>query len=224
LLFNKEYPSSKARDFHWHHIFGIWAALPLLAVVYTGAVISYPWAANFMYLVFGADLPAAPAAPPGGGPGSGGAVATDAVASDDANYLSLAVLVEKALAHEPVEWERLTVSIPTAASTTLQVEIDSGNGAQAQLRHTLTLDRASGEIVAVRDFGDQPLAQRLRGIARYLHTGEVLGFWGQTIAGLVSLASLFLVWTGLALSYRRLVVPALRRRRAPAVSSGSSVA
>ena len=89
----------------------------------------------------------------------------------------------------------------------MQIEIDHGNGAQAQLRHTLSLDRETDTIVGRRGFGDQPEAQRLRGIARFLHTGEVLGFWGQTIAGLASLAGVLLVWTGLALAWRRLVQP-----------------
>jgi uncharacterized iron-regulated membrane protein len=225
LLFSKSYPNSKARDFHWHHIFGMWAAVPLIAVVYTGAVISYPWAANFMYLVFGAEIPAAQGGPggggPGAGPGAGAGNAAPAVLASNADNLSLATLVERALAHEPVAWERLTLTLPAAADDSVQIEIDTGNGAQAQLRQTLTLDRASGEVLAVRGFGDQPLAQRLRGIARFLHTGEILGFWGQTIAGLVSFASLFLVWTGLALSYRRLIVPLLRKRRADGMTPGN---
>lgn len=57
---------------------------------------------------------------------------------------------------------------------------------------------------------------------RSLHTGAALGIIGQTIAGLVSLTSLVMVWTGLALAlaYRRLVVTPLRRRRARS-SAGS---
>lgn len=226
LFFNRAYSDSKARDFHWHHIFGMWAALPLIAVVYTGAVISYPWAANFMYVVFGAEVPAVQAGQGGSGPGAGRAVQGDvepAAVVEDRNSLSLAALVEMALAHEPVAWERLTLTLPAASAESVQIEIDIGNGAQAQLRQKLTLDRESGEVLAVRGFGDQPLAQRLRGIARFLHTGEILGFWGQTVAGLVSFAALFLVWTGLALSYRRLIVPLLRRRRGAEVAKESSV-
>jgi uncharacterized iron-regulated membrane protein len=48
---------------------------------------------------------------------------------------------------------------------------------------------------------------------RFLHTGEALGLAGQTIAGLVSLSSAIMVWTGLALAWRRLVRPQLRRHR-----------
>jgi uncharacterized iron-regulated membrane protein len=52
---------------------------------------------------------------------------------------------------------------------------------------------------------------------RFTHTGEVLGFWGQTLAGLVSLGAAVLVYTGLLLSLRRLL--AWRRRAARATAS-----
>lgn len=142
---------------------------------------------------------------------------------DTTTYLPLSALVERALNHDGRPWERLTVSIPQPQDSRVQIEIDQGNGAQAQLRETLILDRSSGAVVDVRGFGDQTRQQQLRGIARFLHTGEILGFWGQTVAGLASLASLFLVWTGLALSYRRLIVPLLRRRTT-SLASGSTVA
>ena len=38
---------------------------------------------------------------------------------------------------------------------------------------------------------------------RFAHTGEVLGLTGQTVAGLVSAGAVVMVWTGLALSWRR---------------------
>jgi uncharacterized iron-regulated membrane protein len=47
-----------------------------------------------------------------------------------------------------------------------------------------------------------------------LHTGEALGIVGQTIAGLVSLTSILIVWTGLALAWRRLIQPLYRRKPA----------
>lgn len=239
LWFKRAYPDSKARDFHWHHIFGFWSALPLFAVVYTGAVISYPWAANLMYAALGAEIPVPPAtAPTAPGGNAAAAPAQQAVAAqagaqpfalqqtteaqqgsaamprnEALTFMSLDALVAAALAQDSASWKRLTLTLPKANDTSLQVEIDKGNGAQAQLRHTLILDRVSGAVQEQRGFSDIPDAQRLRGIARFLHTGEVLGFWGQTIAGLVSLFALFLVWTGFALSWRRLIVPLLRKKQ-----------
>ena len=45
--------AGKARDFSWHNVFGIWSALPLVAVVASGAVISYPWASDLVYRAVG---------------------------------------------------------------------------------------------------------------------------------------------------------------------------
>jgi uncharacterized iron-regulated membrane protein len=228
LWFRSDYPSSKSRDFHWHHIFGIWAALPLLAVVYTGMVISYPWAATALYRVFGAELPVAESAAPVAG-GAPGATATTLLPPRDPAAavlgspihtvagpqppLALASLVERAVAHAQGDWQRLQITLPAPADSLVRIEIDRGNGAQAHKRYTLGLERSSGAVVDVRTSADTPATQRLRGIARYLHTGEVLGFFGQTVAGLVSLAALFMVWTGFALSWRRLIQPLLGRRR-----------
>ena len=219
LWLRTDYTSSKVRDFHWHHVFGIWMALPLLAVVYTGAVMTYPWAANLLYRAFGAEIPAPPSGPGGPPPGFGGgpnpfAAANGGAASEGQNdSLTVDALLQAALADaNSAGWKRVTLSLPAANDKTVRIEIDQGNGAQAHLRHTLILDRSSGDIKQVREFGDTPKAQRLRGIARFLHTGEVLGFWGQTLAALASTAAMLLVWTGLSLAWRRLIQPLFNRK------------
>lgn len=219
LVFSKAYPDSKSRDFHWHHIFGIWAAIPLFFVVYTGAVISYPWAANLMYMAFGAELPQQPAQGAGGpggpgpqGPGRSAPLEQDGSAAMRPTFLSLDALVASASAETNGAWNRLNVTLPAAADANIQIEIDQGNGAQAHKRYTLSIERSTGRVAGTRTFADQPEATRLRGIARFLHTGEVLGFWGQTLAGLASFAALFGVYSGFALSYRRLIQPLLRRK------------
>jgi uncharacterized iron-regulated membrane protein len=220
LAFRSNYPTSKIRDFHWHHIFGIWAAIPLLAVVYSGAVISYPWAANLMYMAFGAEIPAAGGGrggPPNPGPGqqrptAGPVLGNSGDLAVAPTFLSLDTLLAKAQTEAGNEWNRLTLTLPKAEQNAVQIEVDRGNGAQAFKRYTLSLDRTTGEVVSVQNFADTPEAQRLRGITRFLHTGEVLGFWGQTIAGLASLAALFMVWTGFALSWRRLIQPLFKKR------------
>src|SRR5690606_1179664 len=49
LLFNAKATSAQARDFNWHHVFGIWSAIPLAVVVATATVFSYPWASDLVY-------------------------------------------------------------------------------------------------------------------------------------------------------------------------------
>jgi hypothetical protein len=64
----------------------------------------------------------------------------------------------------------------------------------------------------------------VRSILRFAHTGEVLGSLGQTIAGLVTLGAVFLVYTGLALTLRRFLKWTRRRRRFEADGAGRRVA
>jgi uncharacterized iron-regulated membrane protein len=47
---------------------------------------------------------------------------------------------------------------------------------------------------------------------RFAHTGEYWGLPGQTIAGLASAVACVLVWTGLALAWRRFVAWRARPR------------
>ncbi|MGW8369240.1 MAG: PepSY domain-containing protein, partial [Gammaproteobacteria bacterium] len=70
----------------------------------------------------------------------------------------------------------------------------------------------SGEVASWQPFESQSPGRRARSWVRFLHTGEALGIVGQTIAGLVSLTTLVMVWTGLALAYRRLISPLFRSR------------
>jgi uncharacterized iron-regulated membrane protein len=77
---------------------------------------------------------------------------------------------------------------------------------------TLTLDPYTGSVLHREGFGDQNLGRQVRSWTRFLHTGEALGPAGQFIAGLASLGSCVLMWTGLALAWRRFF-----GRNAPAV-------
>ncbi len=44
---------------------------------------------------------------------------------------------------------------------------------------------------------------KVRRWLRYAHTGEVYGVIGQSIAGAVSAGAAVMVWTGVAMSWRR---------------------
>lgn len=123
---------------------------------------------------------------------------------------SLDELFERAAAHVG-DWKQITITLPREGAGTVSFAIDQGNGGQPHLRHNLSLDRATGAVAAWEPFSNQSPGRQARSIIRFLHTGEALGIWGQTIAGLVSLTSLIMVWTGLALAWRRLVQPLLRK-------------
>ena len=52
-------------------------------------------------------------------------------------------------------------------------------------------------------FSSLTAGRRARSWLRFAHTGEVAGVVGQTVAGLVTAGGAVLVWTGLALAWRR---------------------
>ena len=219
LLFNAKATTAKARDFNWHHVFGIWSAIPLAVVVATATVFSYPWANDLVYRVAGEEPPARGGG--GGGPPRGqtepAIIAPDGTAIDRLGYDALL-----ARAAAQGEWRTLTLSIPAdAESPTVRIGIDEGNGGQPYLRHTLTLDASTGAVETWAPFSSQSTGQKARSWIRFLHTGEALGIVGQTIAGLVSFTSILMVWTGLALAWRRLIQPLFRRKQVTTTPSAA---
>ncbi len=104
------------------------------------------------------------------------------------------------------------MQLPTSATGHFTYNIDSGTGGQPQKRAQLVLNPSSGEVVRWEPFSSYTRGRKLRSILRFAHTGEVAGIPGQTIAGLVSIGGAFLVWTGLALAFRRSLAFAKRWR------------
>ena len=203
LLFRRNLPTAKARDYNWHHVFGIWSLVPLFAVVVSGVVISYPWASNMVAAVFGPVSPAA----------TGQAASEERQGQNRAQgeAVSLQAIADTLKQAEP-DWQTLSVKLPNGQAARVVMTVDTGNGTQLSRQTSYTVSRVSGEVLGVSGAEDQPAGRRARVFLRFLHTGEVYGFIGQTLAGLASLASVFLFYTGFALAYRRLIQPLFRRR------------
>ena len=190
----------KARDFNWHHALGIWSFVPLVFIVSSGVVISYRWAGDLVYRAAGESPPLAaprPAAPRAGG-GDAGTARPNPVALEH-----LDPLLERA-ARKVADWRTITMTLPPDATAPVSFSIDRGNGGQPQRRATLALDPADGTELSWLPFEAQTPGRRARSFLRFAHTGEYFGLAGQTLAGLVTLATAVLVWTGIALAWRRL--------------------
>ena len=120
-------------------------------------------------------------------------------------------------------WQSISLRVP-APGASVVFNIDRGDGGQPHLRSTLTLDAGTGSLVAFETFSDLTLGRRIRNTMRFAHTGEVLGLPGQTVAGIASAGGAVLVWTGLALAWRRFRAWMGRRDRsseAPSVSTAA---
>jgi len=196
--------SGKARDFHWHHVFGIWCAAPLFFIVLTGVVMSYPWANDLLFRMAGSE--AGRSAPPRREPARREAAQ---VSADGLNPLWLRA------ERQVKTWKSITLRMPGAGARTAQFTIDEGNGRQPRKRSLLTLDRQSAAVVRWEPFESNSLGRRLRSWVRFGHTGEAFGVVGQTVAGAASAGGVLLVWTGIALAARRFI--AWKRRAAKVV-------
>lgn len=180
----------KARDWNWHNVFGFWFLLPLFAVALTGIVLSYAsvnqWWGEFAgrhLLAAVQPLPAAPAASDAA-PGWTGAMAVVQRQFPDWRWM-------------------MTNNVPQGAAGTIGMQVGTGSFGQRSLVHSIGFDPATNTIVKTSAWENDAANKRARAIARFGHTGEIVGLWGQMLAFLACVAGLVLVYTGFALSWRR---------------------
>jgi uncharacterized iron-regulated membrane protein len=230
LLFNPR-ARGKARDFNWHNVIGSWCAVPLFVVVLSALPISFGWFNALVYRAVG-EAPPPPArgggAPPAAGARESAAPAADpqrgnggATASTDIRDLD--ALWSQA-ERQVTGWRTVALRLPASADAPAVFTIDRGDGGQPHLRSTLTLDTRTGAVVRHETFSDLTLGRRIRNTMRFAHTGEVLGIPGQTVAGIASAGGAVLVWTGLALAWRRFrawLAPRSRRDTQSRVSNAA---
>ena len=57
ILFFRKTKSSRARDFNWHNVMGIWSSVPLIVIIATATVFYYTWANNLVYTLVGEEPP-----------------------------------------------------------------------------------------------------------------------------------------------------------------------
>jgi hypothetical protein len=184
----------------------VWTAIPLVIVVAGAVPISYPWASNLVYRLAGDTPPPTAAAAPGR--------ASERLA---VTYVSGGLDGAWASSQAQIpNWRTMTTRLATSAKAPVTISVDEGYAGQPQLRTTFTFDRASGSLEKAENFKSLSSGRQLRSWLRFAHTGEIYGLLGQTVAGLVSLGAVVLVYTGLALAVRRLAAW-VGRSRATAV-------
>ena len=190
----------RARDFNWHNVIGIWCAPVLLVLTLTGAIMSYQWANNLLYTLTGNEPPPAPApgaaAPPREGQRRPRAAETGRPA------VGLDALWARA-ERQVQGWVAINARLPQRPDGPVTFFIQEPVGWHPSPRSQLVLDPVTADVVKWEPFAGQNMGRRLRAWVRPLHTGEAAGLVGQTIAFLASAGGTMLVWTGLALAWRR---------------------
>ena len=224
VVWFKSASTGKARDFNWHNTIGFWCAIPIVIMTASGSVISYTWATNLVYRAMGSPVPAARAAAGGAARGAqqaraetprqggdsrrpeGARNAGGPGAPDAATVIPPAIDRAFARAEQQVPtWEQLSFRLPNRGDGPVQFTLMDGAQWNNFARSQLTLNGATAEVVQWQPYEGQSLGQKARGWLRFAHTGELGGLTGQIIAGIGCLGGMFLVYTGFALAFRRLV-------------------
>jgi len=186
--------NGKARDFNWHNVIGFWSAALLFLIVLSGSVISYRLMSDAVYQAVGE------APPQRSRPASKKLVEKRTTAPETVDFEAVFATAREQFP----DWESITIPLPESATKTLTVALDRGSGGQPHLKSSVIVEAATAKLVRREDFGDNTLGRRLRLLLRFIHTGEAGGLAGQTLAGIVTVGACVLVYTGIALSLRRL--------------------
>lgn len=209
----KKGPNSKFRDYNWHHVFGIWSLIPLIAIVFTGMGFSYPTVKNFVSDVF-AEPGQEQARPQGGGGGRGqapqGPAITAPAGSEQKSLGELIAITQKELDDD---WYKISASPARNATSAAEIRIGLEKSLSPTKDLSLSINPYTGEIVKRLGWEQMTTQAKANQVMRRLHTGEFYGVIGQTIAGIVSLFACIMVYTGIALAWRRLISPLLKKRK-----------
>ena len=219
--------AGKARDFNWHNAFGLWCAPVLIVLTLTALPISYRWASNGVFQLFG-ETP-----PPPGPPAASAGPALTVVRPAGARPLDPDALLSRARTLAPQatsftlrlgsgstdrEARPANASAPPApggppAPPPASIVLREPGSWPRTATTTLYLNPFTGEQLRRETFADLTPGRRARTWTRFLHTGEALGLVGQFVAGLACVGGCMLVYTGFALSWRRFFS---RRDKVPA--------
>ncbi|NJM38368.1 MAG: PepSY domain-containing protein [Akkermansiaceae bacterium] len=97
---------------------------------------------------------------------------------------------------------KLKFSSPKSAEP-LKVFVAGSHRGRPDLRSEFTVDLATAQLLSTKDFSSDSPAKRAMSWGRWIHTGEAGGWIGQSIAAFACVATLVLIYSGFALSWRR---------------------
>ena len=221
LLFERR-ASGRRRDWNWHHVLGIWTAPVLVLLVLSGVFISYQWPTALLERAFGEAPPAAASsgaassgAASSGAAGAGAAGARGAGASGPARGagtgggtapvalgISLDTVHAAAAAHT-AGWQSVQIRLPRSAEAPITASVSTTTSVRPDQRVALSFHPTSAAMSVEPGYVSLGTARKLRGWVRGVHTGEAAGAAGQALAAIACLAAVVLVWTGIALAWRR---------------------
>jgi sulfite reductase (NADPH) flavoprotein alpha-component len=163
---------------------------------------SYPWANDLLYTLTGSEPPSRAQASAPAAQNQRRARRANEEPRAPKPLASFEALLAQAEQQVP-GWVTIMLRFPPRGDGPATASIQGADAFHPFQRSQLTLKRANGDILKWEPYANNSTGRKLRTWVRALHTGEAFGFAGQTVAGLATLGGCFLVWTGLAMAWRR---------------------
>ncbi|WP_440874167.1 PepSY-associated TM helix domain-containing protein [Thalassotalea sp. PLHSN55] len=189
LKLSKSHNNKQARNYQWHNVFGFYMAPILIVLAVTAVFFSYKWPGELLKQY---------ATTPEQSLGQPVKLQSQVKVKSTDQHLSM-------LQQRFPLWQTMSYQYPVADTRTQIFTLDMGNGGEPHKRFSVSVDKITSAIVEQQDFEQLSSYRKIRSYIRFLHTGEVFGLVGQTVAGLASLLACLLVYTGVMLSWRRWV-------------------
>ncbi|HKP96887.1 MAG TPA: PepSY-associated TM helix domain-containing protein [Fibrobacteria bacterium] len=200
--------TGKARDWNRHNAFGFWTAPLLIVISLTGAVISYRWASDLVYVLSG-NIP--PPRSPEEAAGAGGKTAREGKRNSGrapipapTNLAAASLDSLLAQAEGKVSpWHSINLRFPQKAGVPVVAYIQEPGFWRRFSRSQLTLNPVTADVIKWEPYSECNLGRKVRMWVVPIHTGQAGGIPGQIIAALAAFSAALLVWTGVAMSWRR---------------------
>ncbi|MCM2679253.1 PepSY-associated TM helix domain-containing protein [Echinimonas agarilytica] len=189
LTLNGRYANSKARNYQWHNVFGLYMAPILFVVVFTALFFSFKWPGEALKNFATSESPLFPSQ-----------LVLQELNVDTA--LPLAQQLDAVKQAFP-QWQTIQFSLSNRNEGVSVYQVDYGNGGEPQKRFSVALNTSNANVLETQSFEQLSDYRKVRSYIRFLHTGEIYGLVGQTLAGIASLLACLLVYTGIMLSWTR---------------------
>jgi uncharacterized iron-regulated membrane protein len=189
LILSNNYKTTQARNYQWHNVFGFYTAPVLIVVVFTAVFFSFEWPVDKLKENVSSEMVLLPKL-----------VRTPHILKSQ--QLSIDEQINTLKQHYP-KWQSIRFAVNEFPSNVQIFHIDKGNGGEPQKSLSVAVDPITGNIIQEQTFNQLSNYEQVRSYIRFIHTGEVFGLMGQTLAGLASLLACLLVYTGILLSWVR---------------------
>lgn len=178
--------------FDLHNVLGIYSAVFLVLISFTGVLIGFEWAESAIFKITHSE-PLLIRGP------------VHSKIFEGATPISVDRAIDTALQQIP-NTTVTTIQPPAAKNGVYAIGLRTWDEFSDAVHSTVWIDQYSGSVLRVQNFDTASRGYRVIRWNRSLHTGDVLGFGGHMIMSLTSIALVGMVITGVVIWWKKLAI------------------